>query len=854
VNNSANNTKITNLLDPTNPQDAATKAYIDALVAQLQTQITALQTTINNLFPVLTTTATSSITTTTATSGGNFTAAGTSTVTARGVVWSTTTNPTIALTTKTVDGTGTGTFVSSITGLTANTTYYVRAYATNSSGTAYGNQQTFTTVALVLPTLTTTATSSIANTTATSGGNITADGGATVTARGVVYSTTTNPTIALTTKTVDGTGTGAFVSSITGLTANTTYYVRAYATNSVGTSYGSEVSFTTLPTVVAPAATVAIGTQTWTTQNLDVTTYRDGTVIPQVTDPTDWANLTTGAWCYYGNNSASGTTYGKLYNWYAIAGIHDTDPNTPNKTLAPTGYHIPTDAEWTTLTTSLGGESVAGVKMKAITLWTPYAGTTNTNSSGFTGLPGSSRSSNGLFNIGIGEHALWWSSSENNTTTAWDRYLDYSAVGSTRSNSSKTKGSSVRCIAGEAVVAVAPTVTTTAITAITTNTATTGGNVTNDGGATLTARGVVWSTTTNPTIALTTKTIDGTGTGGFVSSITSLTANTTYYVRAYATNSVGTSYGNEVSFTTLPIQAAVPTVTTATTVITATTATTGGNVTNDGGAAVTARGVVWSTTINPTIALSTKTIDGTGMGVFSSSITGLTANTAYYLRAYATNSAGTNYGAEVSFTTFPTVVVPPTTVTIGTQRWTNKNLDVSTYSDGTVIPQVTDPTQWAALQTGAWCYYNNSAANGTIYGKLYNWYAVAGIHDTDPSTPNKKLAPTGYHIPTATEYTTLITTLGGIASAAPKMKATGTTYWQSPNSDATNSSGFTGLPGGRCNGFFLRIRESAHWWTATEFSTTVATSRVLEYDTSFTSTYSYDFAKWLGLSVRCLKD
>ena len=85
-------------------------------------------------------------------------------------------------------------------------------------------------------------------------------------------------------------------------------------------------------------------------------------------------------------------------------------------------------------------------------------------------------------------------------------------------------------------------------------------------------------------------------------------------------------------------------------------------------------------------------------------------------------------------------------VTIGTQIWQSTNLDVTTYRDGTPIPQVTDPTQWANLTTGAWCYYNNDPANGTIYGKLYNWYAVAGIHDTDPSTPNKILAPQGWHV------------------------------------------------------------------------------------------------------------
>ena len=156
---------------------------------------------------------------------------------------------------------------------------------------------------------------------------------------------------------------------------------------------------------------VTIGTQIWSSTNLDVTTYRDGTPIPQVTDPTQWASLTTGAWCYYGNSTANGTTYGKLYNWYAVAGIHDTDPSTPNKTLAPQGWHVPSDAEWSTLTDFLGGESVAGGKMKSTgtSLW-QSPNTVATNESGFTGLPGGARSFIGDFDIG--DFGFWWSSSE----------------------------------------------------------------------------------------------------------------------------------------------------------------------------------------------------------------------------------------------------------------------------------------------------------------------------------------------------------------------------------------------------------------------------------------------------------
>jgi uncharacterized protein (TIGR02145 family) len=189
---------------------------------------------------------------------------------------------------------------------------------------------------------------------------------------------------------------------------------------------------------------VTIGTQVWATFNLDVTTYSDGTAIPEVTNATAWAALTTGAWCYYNNTTANGTTYGKLYNWYAVAGIHDTDPNTPNKILAPTGWHVPTDAEWTTLTTTLGGTTVAGGAMKATTLWnSPNTGATN--SSGFTGLPGGYRNGVGSF-TNIGYYGFWWSSSENGTALPWLRYLYYTNGSATSYNYNKNYGFSVRCL------------------------------------------------------------------------------------------------------------------------------------------------------------------------------------------------------------------------------------------------------------------------------------------------------------------------------------------------------------------------------------------------------------------------
>ncbi len=216
------------------------------------------------------------------------------------------------------------------------------------------------------------------------------------------------------------------------------------------------------------------------------------------------------------------------------------------------------------------------------------------------------------------------------------------------------------------VPATLPVLTTTAISEVGQTTAKSGGTITGDGDAEIITRGVCWSMTTNPVVSGY-HTTDGQGSGMFVSTITGLSPDTTWFVRAYAINSAGTSYGNEIRFNTLanPVLPAVRT--NQVTNITATSAKCGGEVASDGGAAVTSRGICWSTGQKPTI-LDHKTTDGAGTGTFISSITGLNSNMPYYARAYATNSAGTAYGDTVSFrrvlpdTIEFTVLTPPIVV------------------------------------------------------------------------------------------------------------------------------------------------------------------------------------------------
>ncbi len=263
----------------------------------------------------------------------------------------------------------------------------------------------------------------------------------------------------------------------------------------------------------------------------------------------------------------------------------------------------------------------------------------------------------------VTERGICWSTSENPTIGGANTTTDGTGTGSfTSAITGLSPGTTyhVRAYATNIVgtgygdertfttATTVPTVTTTAASSISSSGASSGGNVSDDGGTPVTTRGVCWSTSENPTIGGANTTTDGTGTGSFTSAITELSPGTTYHVRAYATNSVGTSYGSDVGFTTSTIAPSVST--TPASSITTTTATSGGIVTSAGGASITARGVCWSSSANPTTA-NTKTTNGTGAGSFTSSITGLTSGTTYHVRAYAINSAGTAYGSDVTFTT-----------------------------------------------------------------------------------------------------------------------------------------------------------------------------------------------------------
>jgi len=702
--------------------------------------------------PTLTTLAATNITSTTASIGGTISSDGNVSVTSRGVCWSTNQNPTI-IDSKTSDGIGIGTFTSSITGLSPGRTYYVKAYAINTVGTAYGNEVTITTTS-ILPILTTIELLGISSTTATGGGNITSDGGATVIARGVCWSTNQNPTITkIDSITANGTGIGIFSSSITGLKPGATYYIRAYATNSIGTAYGNQLTATT-SAVLPELSTSAVSEVTSTSAICGGNITSDGGAV-----------ITSRGVCWSTNHNPT------------ISGNKSTDG-------AGTGGFM---------------SSITGL------------------------LPGRT--------YYVRAYAL------NNEGTAYGNEISFSTL------------------------ATLVTLTTSPVSSITKNSAISGGNISSDGGGTVTARGVCWSTNQNPTI-VNSKTTNGTGTGSFTSYITDLTPGTSYYIRAYSTNGAGTAYGNQVSLTTVAI---LPTLTTySVNEITPTTAESGGNITSSGDVSVLFRGVCWSTSSDPTI-FDSKTTNGSGTGQFTSVITGLTPATLYYVRAYATNSAGTGYGDIFSFfsgggiiqfnpnLTYGTVADIEgnvyKTIIIGTQTWMAENLKTTKYSNGNSIGTTTPATLGISAESAPkyqWAYAGNEI-NVATYGRLYTWSAA---------TDSRNVCPAGWHVPTNAEWTTLTTYLGGESVAGDKFRESGTSHWASPYPGTTNSSGLTALPGAyrSTNGRFFGIGYYCYWWSSTEYSTYYAWHLIMVPNSSSAHSKFLDNGKSSGFSVRCLRD
>lgn len=366
---------------------------------------------------------------------------------------------------------------------------------------------------------------------------------------------------------------------------------------------------------------------------------------------------------------------------------------------------------------------------------------------------------------------------------------------------------------------------------------------------TVTSRGVCWSTLDLPTINDSKVDVGG-GSGTFTAPMTGLSNGTQYYVRPYAVGPGGVFYGNTLSMVT----AAKPTVTTKTinnpnTFI----PNSGGIVTNPGGMPITNMGLCWSKDPAPTIDDFKGAFKKEAANVFNNNyiieLESLQPSTTYYVRAYAINEVGIGYGNELSFTTPAAAVTDHdgnfySAVTIGSQVWTVENLETTHYSNGDVIAHLTDRMEWLNTNSGAWDYYASDNSFNQPYGKLYNWFAV-----TDP----RNVCPTGWHVPSDSEWSTLINFLGGMDAASVKLQEAGQVHW-SMNGAGTNTSGFTALPGGSVSGDFYSnpIGISGLFWSVTVNDGSTAWGYHLT--SNLTSVIRFPYVYRYGLSVRCLKN
>ena len=486
----------------------------------------------NGGLPLVTTATVSNITATSAACGGNITSDGGFPVTARGVCWNTVGNPDLSDSNHTTNGSGIGAYTSNITGLNPGTLYHVRAYATNSTGTVYGAEQTFTTNS-GLPLVTTATVSNITANSAACGGNITSDGGFPVTARGVCWNTVGNPDLSDNNHTTNGTGIGAYTSNITGLSSGTLYHVRAYATNSTGTVYGAEQTFTTSNGAVSITLSAATNI-TASSATCTATISGDG-----------GSTITGRGVCWstsqYPTSSGSHTAVGTGTGSFTVS-ISSLSPSTTYYVRAyatnGTGTHYSNQISFTT---NDGMPTVTTGTISNITANSAVCSGNVTSDGGFpvtakgvcwsttqyptiSGNHSNSGSGTGTFN-----------SSMSGLTTGTTYYVRAYATNSTGT----AYGAQLSFTTGSGL----PSVSTTAP-SLSGSTVATGGNVTSDGGFPVTARGVCYGNLPYPDLTSTyNHTTNGTGTGYYSSSFSLPTGSGRYYIRAYATNANGTTYG-----------------------------------------------------------------------------------------------------------------------------------------------------------------------------------------------------------------------------------------------------------------------------------------------------------------------
>lgn len=742
-----------------------------------------------------------------------------SAITSRGFVWAKSTGPDTTLATKVKSGTGIGSFEANITGLTSNTRYFVRSFAANAKGVTYGTEVEFTTLqAIGVPVMATDVATGIGNTTAKSGGTISSDGGSPVLVRGVVWGTADNPDVSLTTKTTDGSGTGNFASTITGLSQNTKYYLRAYATNDNGTGYGNTISFTTkggTPVnvtfnvnmsneIIDPAGVHIAGsfqTTPWSPGATAMTAGANG-IYTYVLSTTPGTTIE-----YKFINGASWN--GKQENITGTCGAGNTNRllNVGITDQTVTFCYNKCDENCTQLVPTVITNPATGITLNSATIGGNVLienGAAVTEKGVWYGDFAEPGPSNGGIKLqassgGTGAFSTTLSTLTPGRTYHFQAYA-INSVGT-------AKGADLTFTT---VAVQKPTVSTAPVTNITTTSATSGGNVTNDGGGSVTAKGICFGTMTDPSLSNgAQQVLGGTGTGAFISTM-SVSAGQTYHVRAFATNSAGTSYGADIAFSTTSIQP--PTLSTnGASNITASSAISGGNITSLGNGTLNQAGVCWNTTGNPTIS-DPKTTDGS-FGNFSSTMAGLTQNQRYYVRAYATNQAGTSYGNQIEFTT-------KSNLTIG-QNYGGGKLAyeflpgeagfVYGQNHGLIVSSTDIGSGPAATITGGFSCLgflanpsgfpvNNIFEDGTGYANTQAWIAFDDNTDCIASVPPARLCwdytgggQSDWYLPCFAEWVKLCqnNSAGGLGLSGE--------YWTSSSSQGNGSGVITGY--GACQAY-----------------------------------------------------
>lgn len=412
-------------------------------------------------------------------------------------------------------------------------------------------------------------------------------------------------------------------------------------------------------------STVTIGEQIWMAENLR---YDNGCMSISMQPQID-----NGRCVYYNNDELNNGHFGILYQWSAALNGESSSNLNPSgiRGICPEGWHLPSDDEWKELEIEVGmlpeeadiGDGFyargtnEGSKLAGIAEYWDYDDIFEDNSfgsSGFTAIP-AGVCFDGNYGHQLGQYSYWWTSSYffNSPISPWTRWIGTHTTNIYREAIVNYTYLSVRCVHDDDSQNIAPIISTNQVSEITSSTAVTGGNITSGGGSFVSSRGVVWDISPNPTIESNLGiNSNGTSPGLFESEITGLYGGITYYVKAYAINSIGVSYGQELSFTTNEVT--VPTIHTSEVYnVLNGSANSGGDLVNTGGADIVAKGVVWGTAEFPTIENNDGlTFDGNYMGSFVSNLTNLEDETEYYVRAYAVNSYGTGYGEQVVFTTF----------------------------------------------------------------------------------------------------------------------------------------------------------------------------------------------------------